>query len=109
LGERRLKDIDEPERVFELDIEGAPAPAQDTAAAQPVTSDPPTERTPAEHTDKDFGARLSERIQQAVQRRVEGQLERVFSQVDALADRAAERPEAIKDRLDDEGSPTSSR
>ena len=27
LGERRLKDIDEPERVFELDIEGAPTPA----------------------------------------------------------------------------------
>ena len=46
LGERHLKDIDEPERVFELDIEGAwspdalAAPAE-TAAATPVPPDVP--------------------------------------------------------------------
>src|SRR4051794_20064508 len=41
LGERRLKDIDEPERVFELDIEGAPTPPPPTAsddAASPTRS-----------------------------------------------------------------------
>jgi class 3 adenylate cyclase len=51
LGERRLKDIDEPERVFELDIEGAPTPAPaDEAAPTPTAAtaaETPTE-TPAE-------------------------------------------------------------
>ena len=40
LGERRLKDIDEPERVFELDIEGAPTPTPPVEeTAVPVTEE----------------------------------------------------------------------
>ena len=66
LGERHLKDIDEPERVFELDIEGAPAPAApvstvDAAAAAPKAPeatelpglpDPPSAKPPKRKKNK---------------------------------------------------------
>jgi hypothetical protein len=102
LGERTLKDIDEPERLFELDIEGAPTPqapatADATAAPTPPT---PTPGLPAGPLGPDFGARLSERIQEHVRRRIEEPLERMFSEVDTLADRAAEHPETIAEKLD---------
>jgi class 3 adenylate cyclase len=93
LGERRLKDIDEPERVYELEIEGV------EARPSPVTAAPPAHQPPKD----DFGARLAERIEASVQRSVEASLERAISQVDALADRAARRPERIARRLDEEG------
>ena len=102
LGERRLKDIDEPERVFELEIEGAapPVPADDedadvrpadaTAATAPA---PPRRRLrrPAGGADHGKGAEPLERS-----------LERATSQVDALADRAAKRPETIAERLEED-------
>jgi class 3 adenylate cyclase len=109
LGERLLKDIDEPERVFELDIEGAPTPEADVTpgapepppraarpprpAPSPVTGDP---------LPSDFGARLAERIKEQVFRQVEEPLTRMFSEVDALADRASEHPEKITEKLDSE-------
>jgi class 3 adenylate cyclase len=96
LGERRLKDIDEPERIFELDIEGVPA--SEPPATTPEQSD--AVPVPAGPGMEDFGARLSQRIQEHVRRKVEGRLERIFSDVDAIADRAAERPEAITEKLD---------
>jgi class 3 adenylate cyclase len=95
LGERRLKDIEEPERVFELEIDGAPS------GPPPTTSEPspPAATAPAAAND-DFGARLAQRIQEQVQRKVEGRLERVFSDLDALADRAAGNPKEIVEKLD---------
>ena len=112
LGERHLKDIDEPERVFELGIDGAaaplaptPAPAAAPVAAPadpPAPAEPPTPGSkPGKRPKSDFGDRLSQRIQEQVQRKIEERLERVFSEVDALADRVAERPEAITEKLDD--------
>jgi class 3 adenylate cyclase len=64
LGERRLKDLDEPERVYELDIDGVersvdPAPA------------PPTE---SEDRFADLGKQMSERIQEQVYRTLEQKL-----------------------------------
>ena len=91
LGERRLKDIDEPERVFELEIEGV------EAAPSPVALPPAAEATPEE----DFGARLARQIEERVQRSVEASLERAISQVDTLADRAARRPDRIAERLNE--------
>jgi class 3 adenylate cyclase len=121
LGERRLKDIDEPERLFELDIEGAPAsdPAAETAA-EPAQAAPtpsaeqtqPTRPAPAVQGPSsaaggplgpDFGARLAERIQAHVRRTIEEPLERMFSEVDTLADRAAEHPETITEKLEPDG------
>jgi class 3 adenylate cyclase len=118
LGERRLKDIDEPERVFELDIEGAPTPAAAEAPAEAApeppdiqpTSPPPAPAAPAPSAPAparnpgplgaDFGARLSERIQEHVRRKLDGPLERMLSEVDEMADRATEHPETITEKLD---------
>ncbi len=95
LGERRLKDIDEPERVFELEIDGALAPEQEPEPAAPASA-------PPAGPGSDFGARLAERIQAQVQRRVEASLERVLTDVDALAERAAKRPDRIAERLEED-------
>src|SRR3954447_13467190 len=111
LGERLLKDIDEPERIFELDIEGAPTPQADLASGTeepPARPSPPPRPAPSPPAggplSHDFGARLSERIQEGVRRKIEGSLERMLSDVDALADRANEHPEKITEKLDtDEG------
>ena len=89
LGERQLKDIDEPERVFELEIDGAMPP-------------PPPAPLPAPTPGSDFGSRLSARIEELVTRKVEASLERAMSNVDALADRAAEDPDRIAQRLEDD-------
>jgi class 3 adenylate cyclase len=99
LGERRLKDIDEPERVFELEIEGA-APPVDLWDEEPgpVPAPPPPPAPPAD----DFGSRLAERIDAHVRRKVESTLGRVMSDVDALADRAAKEPGTITERLEDD-------
>jgi hypothetical protein len=99
LGERRLKDIDEPERVFELEIEGAAPPVdiRDDEPA-PVPAPPPPPAPPAD----DFGSRLAERIDAHVRRKVESTLGRMMSDVDALADRAAKEPRTITERLEDD-------
>ena len=86
IGERQLKDIDEPERVFELEIDGAMPPPPPPRPAKP----------------EDFGARLAERIEASVRRSVEQSLERAASQVDAIAARAAERPERIAEKLEED-------
>jgi class 3 adenylate cyclase len=95
LGERRLKGLDEPERVFELDIEGV---VQQEPATAPAAPPEPAERPKAD----DLGARLSERIEASVQRSVEAMFDRIVTDVDALADRAARRPGRIAERLDDD-------
>jgi class 3 adenylate cyclase len=109
LGERRLKDIDEPERVFELDIEGAPVAEDDSPVAAtdpartPAAGTPPPPPPAPGPLGPDFGARLAERIQEQVRRRVEEPLERMFSDVDTLADRVTQHPETITERLDPDG------
>lgn len=111
LGERVLKDIDEPERLFELDIEGAPAPDLGVGSdvGSPPTPAPPRPAPrrgpgPAKGVMDDFGARLSQRIQEHVRRKLDESLERVFSDVDTLAERATEHPEAIIEKLDTDES-----
>ena len=100
LGERRLKDFDEPERVFELEIEGATPPHEHE------TADPGTgagaAAAPAPKRPDDFGDRLADRIKAMVERSVERSLERAASQVDTLAERASKRPETITERLEED-------
>jgi class 3 adenylate cyclase len=93
LGERRLKDIDEPERVFELEIDGAARPEAPVQEAPP-----PDEGEP----ELDFGKRLAARIQASVNRTVQASLEKALSDVDALADRAAKHPDEIAERIEGE-------
>jgi class 3 adenylate cyclase len=116
LGERHLKDIDEPERVFELHIDGAwrPEESAETAAPSPVSPDAPPvpagipsppPAPPPSGDDKrppaaDFGTRLAERIQEQVRRVLEDPMDRMTSEVDSLADRAAESPATITEKLD---------
>src|ERR687892_689317 len=67
LGERRLKDIDEPERVYALTIEGIDAPE----------GEPPALREPAVDWERRFdelGERLAERINEDVFRSLQRSL-----------------------------------
>ena len=101
LGERQVKDFDEPERVFELEIEGATPPHEHETAAPPVQVPAPPQ-PPAPKRPDDFGDRLADRIKAMVERSVERSLERAASQVDTLAERASKRPETITERLEED-------
>ena len=102
LGERQLKDIDEPERVFELEIEGANAPLPAEAEQHVSPPAPPAAAAPPAPLGEDFGSRLAERIDAQVRRKVESSLGRMLSDVDALADRAAKEPRKISERLEED-------
>ncbi len=93
LGERQLKDIDEPERVFELEIDGV------TPSEEPVAAAPPSDEG---DLGADFGKRLAARIQASVKQSVNASLEKALSDVDALADRAAKRPDEIAEQVERE-------
>jgi class 3 adenylate cyclase len=67
LGERRLKDIDEPERVYELAIEGVEQPAA-PPAAEP---DPEDARAEVARRQAELKERLSEKINESVIRSLE--------------------------------------
>jgi class 3 adenylate cyclase len=67
LGERRLKDIDEPERVFELAIEGVEQP--EAPAPDPVAAETDWDARAAELT-----RRMTERINESVYRSLERSL-----------------------------------
>ena len=79
LGERHLKGIDEPERVYELEIEGVPATAD--SEPEPAAS-PPAGPRPARRTgEKEFERRfedLGHRLADSIQERVLGMLERTL-------------------------------
>ncbi len=64
LGERQLKDIDEPERIYELEIEGVEQP-------EPEPADEPVSTSDLDARAEDFGKRLEERINASVLRSLE--------------------------------------
>jgi class 3 adenylate cyclase len=119
IGERRLKGIDEPERVFELDIEGVEASPQEPL---PKTTKRRGPKPPGgqresefERRFEDFGQRLSESIQERVLRSLDRTLAKVAppppadgpdgpdgpdgGAIDELADRASE--DRIRRRVED--------
>jgi len=104
LGERQLKDFDEPERVFELEIEGATPPHEHETGEPEVRVPAPPQPPPPQQPQQpqDFGDRLADRIKAMVERSVERSLERAASQVDTLAERASKRPETITERLEED-------
>jgi class 3 adenylate cyclase len=110
IGERHLKGIDEPERVFELDIEGV----QTTAGERPRVHTEPS--TPArgsrgnefDRRVEDFGQRLSDSIEERVLRSLEWTLAKVAppprespddDAVGELAERASE--DRIRTRVEE--------
>jgi class 3 adenylate cyclase len=107
LGERHLKGIDEPERIYELEIDGV-----ETEAAPPVAAEPPAPPAPAapKKPGEDFGERLAASIQEQVAQRLERAFEKLESlpsragpdddDVDRLAARSASLEESIRARVD---------
>jgi len=125
LGERHLKGIEEPERVYELEIEGiqpeAPTPEEPPAevAPEPRAAAAPSEPVPTEPAAKldereierrfeDLGERLAAGIQEKVAERLEHALRKVETaearredaDVDDLAARSASLEEKIRARVD---------
>jgi hypothetical protein len=70
LGERQLKDIDEPERIYELEIEGVEQPEPEPPVS-PDAPDAPVSKKDFEARAEDFGKRLEERINASVLRSLE--------------------------------------
>jgi hypothetical protein len=87
LGERHLKGLDEPERVYELEIEGASVSAPAEPATPPAAEQEPTTKERMEKRKarekafeqrfEDFGARLAESIQERILRHLDRTLEKV--------------------------------
>jgi class 3 adenylate cyclase len=90
IGERHLKGIDEPERIYELEIKGAEPPTP--AAAVPA--------------EEDLGKRIERRIEEGILRAIDASMERMGSRaapdddVDELAERGASLSETIRARVD---------
>jgi class 3 adenylate cyclase len=119
LGERHLRGIDEPERVYELEIEDLPVeeptPEEAPAAPEPVTGAVEADQTRERDIDRRFanlGARLAEGIQERVLASLERTLGRVgrtdeetpsvdSSAVDDIAARAANLGDQISARVEE--------
>jgi class 3 adenylate cyclase len=110
LGQRHLRGIDEPERVYEVAIEDL-----ESEEAEPRTPEPVEPRTPSAPEDlergidrrfEDFGARLSAGIQEQVLRSLEERLGRAEVPEDTPAvrpsgvDDIASRMQALGDEID---------
>jgi class 3 adenylate cyclase len=67
VGERRLKDLDEPERVYELEIEGV-------ETSEPPAMAPATAESSIEQRAEDLAKRMSDRIEEEVMRSLERSL-----------------------------------
>jgi class 3 adenylate cyclase len=79
LGERHLRGLDEPERVYELEIEGVEAPEGPVATTEPGPPRPAQEpvKRDIEKRFDDLGARLSAGIEERVLASLEKSLGRV--------------------------------
>jgi class 3 adenylate cyclase len=109
LGQRHLRGIDEPERVYEVAIDDLEQEDVEPRAPEPVEplapSTPDLERG-IDRRFEDFGARLSAGIQEQVLRRLEEQLGRKGSAGDVPAgtpsgvDDIASRMQALGDEID---------
>jgi hypothetical protein len=105
VGQRHLRGIDEPERVFEVAIDDLERPEMEQPAAEPPAAPAPPSPPPAEETGQslerqfeDFGARLSAGIQESVHRSLEA---RLGPRGDASAvDHIAARFEKLGDEID---------
>jgi class 3 adenylate cyclase len=99
LGQRHLRGIDEPERVFEIAIDGLPSEepvvAGTPAVPAPVRPSPPPDVPVAD----DFGARLAASIQERVARALAGTPARPPDEVSGV-DHIAAHMAALGDEID---------
>jgi class 3 adenylate cyclase len=120
-GERHLKGIEEPERVFELAIDGVEIEQKDRESAEVATPEPPSPPAPPEPSSTtgeqtierrfdDLGKRLAAGIEEQVARKLERAFDRFGAQpirtdeedadVENLAARSAALDEQIQARVD---------
>ena len=120
-GERHLKGIEEPERVFELAIDGVEIEQKDREADGVATPEPPSPPAPPEPSSTageqaierrfdDLGKRLAAGIEEQVARKLERAFDRLGAQpiradeedadVENLAARSAALDEKIQARVD---------
>ena len=110
-GERQLKGIDEPERVFELEIEGAPVPEEEEQP-EPASREPeaqtPAAAAGASPTSTASGRSSRRAIEQHVASRLEAVIKRFEPEaapvgddeaVETLASRSASLEETISKRV----------
>jgi class 3 adenylate cyclase len=74
-GERRLKDIDEPERVYELEIEGLDLPEPDVATPPPAGLEAAADEW--QERSQELAQRMRERITEDVYRSLERSLGKI--------------------------------
>ena len=119
LGERHLKGIEEPERVYELEIEGIepeetpaevePQPSHEPSPTPPATPAPPMDEREIERRFEDLGDRLAAGIQERVAERLERAFQKLEpppappgadTNVEDLVARSASLEEKIRARVD---------
>jgi class 3 adenylate cyclase len=114
-GERHLKGIEEPERIYELAIEGVEIEEDvETESAEPVVPEPPASPSPPstvgeqaiERRFDDLGKRLAAGIEEQVARKLEREFEKLDTSpgedadVENLAARSASLEEKIIARVE---------
>jgi hypothetical protein len=99
IGERHLKGLDEPERVYELEIEGV-------TAQQPARE--PERSAASDVHEEDIGKKLEKRIEESILRMVDASLEKLTptpkpsadADVEELAERGASLDDSIRAKVD---------
>jgi hypothetical protein len=105
LGERHLKGLEEPERVYELEIEGvAPADEPQVEDAEPAGEPEPPPAPPgppaAETKEQEIERRfddLGERLAAGIHDRIAERLERAFEKIEAAPARVAKEDSDVED------------
>ena len=106
LGERHLKGIEEPERVYELEIDGVETEAEVEpvqAPAPPAPPPPEAPRPPApgpKSTEQEIERRfddLGERLAAGIQEQVTQRLERAFEKLESLPSRIPDEDTDVED------------
>jgi hypothetical protein len=109
LGERQLKGIEEPERVYELEIEGVETEGEaEVEAVEPVTPPaPPAPEAPrppapgpAKTTEQEIERRfddLGERLAAGIHEQVAQRLERAFEKLESLPSRGPDEDTDVED------------
>jgi class 3 adenylate cyclase len=108
LGERHLKGIEEPERVYELEIEGVETEDEsgaeaDEAPTPPAPRAPEAPRPPApgpKATEQEIERRfedLGDRLAAGIHEQVAQRLERAFEKLESLPSRGSEEDTDVED------------
>jgi class 3 adenylate cyclase len=101
VGARHLKDIDQPEQVYELAIDGVEAAErEETFDAPPAPTPPPAPAAPAQAEFRDqLKASIQERVQRELLSALGGVEETTAKDDDASVDELAERTADIGERI----------